>query len=395
MVRHGVQIVQVRRPLTLTHGYTMHRHAWRERRGHVVGQVELVKGKIHARLDLVRRRATEREALQVDQQHGRQTRETESLGGAARPLALGAVPRIALVQHLFVHERVHALVQRGLRHTTPTRHRQRQRHERVVRDGHVPTREACQLVAKLPLERVHNHTVISPAVQTPFRHTRELLWQPTQLRLLRLAQLKGRWPLHNAVQVLVQPIEQKQQKLLAVLLLVAAESRGKLPNRLPERRRRHCHRLLRPQRPQQRCQRMRQGATCPKWILRVDGFLVGPIQHVLRQQHRRAETLDRRIHVACLPKVAQTRQTNADIARHRKARRCHAMTPRHDARPRHKRRRHGRAGRRRWRRPTHARRRQTRNVRIRKLAARHRHLVCSRRDTGRHERCASCAGCSW
>lgn len=85
VVRHRVQVVAVRGYLrTGIIGRVRLRAravdaGWEGRR-HVVGQVQALDREVDVLLDLVRERALEREALQVDEQHGRESREGERLG---------------------------------------------------------------------------------------------------------------------------------------------------------------------------------------------------------------------------------------------------------------------------------------------------------------------------
>lgn len=85
VVRHRVQVVAVRGYLrTGIVGRVRLRaravDAGWEGRGHIVGQVQALDREVDVLLDLVRERALEREALQVDEQHGRESREGERLG---------------------------------------------------------------------------------------------------------------------------------------------------------------------------------------------------------------------------------------------------------------------------------------------------------------------------
>ena len=97
MIRDCVQVVAVR-------GYLQTGVIWgirlragaidarRERRGHVVGQVQASEREVDVLLDLVRERALEREALQVDEQYGWESRERERLGRFTQRFAPWAVP---------------------------------------------------------------------------------------------------------------------------------------------------------------------------------------------------------------------------------------------------------------------------------------------------------------
>ena len=74
MVRHSVQVIPVRGYLQagVIERVCLRARAvdaWRERRRHVVRQVEAFEWKIDVLLDLVRERAFERKALEVDEQH--------------------------------------------------------------------------------------------------------------------------------------------------------------------------------------------------------------------------------------------------------------------------------------------------------------------------------------
>jgi hypothetical protein len=97
MVRHRVQVVAVRgylrsgiigrvrlRACAIDAGW--------ERRGHIVCQVQALQREINVLLDLVRERALEREAFQVDEQHGWESRKGECLGRFAQRFASWAVP---------------------------------------------------------------------------------------------------------------------------------------------------------------------------------------------------------------------------------------------------------------------------------------------------------------
>lgn len=97
MVRHCVQVVAVRGYLRtgIVERVRLRARAvdagW-EGRGHVVGQVQALDREVDVLLNLVRERALEREALQVDEQHGRESGEGERLGRFAQRFAPWAVP---------------------------------------------------------------------------------------------------------------------------------------------------------------------------------------------------------------------------------------------------------------------------------------------------------------
>jgi len=85
VVRHPIQVVTVRGYLrTGILGRVRLRagavDAGRERRRHVVGEVQALQREVDVLFDLVGERAFEREALEVDEQHGRQSRKREHLG---------------------------------------------------------------------------------------------------------------------------------------------------------------------------------------------------------------------------------------------------------------------------------------------------------------------------
>jgi hypothetical protein len=97
MVRHGVQVVSVWRYLQAGVIWRVDLRAcavdarW-EWRGHVVGQVEAFERKVDVFFNLVRERSFEREALEVNEQYGRQSRKGERLGRFAERFAPWAVP---------------------------------------------------------------------------------------------------------------------------------------------------------------------------------------------------------------------------------------------------------------------------------------------------------------
>ena len=95
VVRHTVQIVSIWRelaPRVVRRELRAARCARRERRGHVVGEVEAAERELDERLDLVREEALGGEPLEVDQQHGWQARERQPLRRFAECLAVRAVP---------------------------------------------------------------------------------------------------------------------------------------------------------------------------------------------------------------------------------------------------------------------------------------------------------------
>jgi hypothetical protein len=84
---------------------------------------------------------------------------------------------------------------------------------------HLTARQALHLVTKLSLEIVHHNAVVPSLVPRPLVCARKLLWHPLELVLAFGRELLKLGFYNNSVEVFVQPIEQKDQKLLRVVLL--------------------------------------------------------------------------------------------------------------------------------------------------------------------------------
>lgn len=99
MIRHRIQIILVRRHLhARVVGAERLRGAGRtscpgrQWGRHVVCEVEPALRKVNNSLEFVRERPLHGEALQVNQQHGREARQRELCGGFARAFAVRTVP---------------------------------------------------------------------------------------------------------------------------------------------------------------------------------------------------------------------------------------------------------------------------------------------------------------
>ena len=106
MIRHPIQVVTVRGYLRAGIVGRVHLRAGavdagRERRRHVVGEVQALQREVDVLFDLVGERAFEREALEVDEQHGRQSRKRERLGRFAQRFAPRAVPGSSACEDYF------------------------------------------------------------------------------------------------------------------------------------------------------------------------------------------------------------------------------------------------------------------------------------------------------
>ena len=233
MVRHRIQIIPIRRhlaPRVLQRDrlraplpQSPFHAARRQRRGHVVRQIQPPQREIHKRLELVREVSFCREALEVDEEHGREARERELLRRAPQRLTTRAIPRVLLLNHLLRHERVQALVQRRLCVSPRARgDGEREVHEGVVRRARLAAREALQAVAELALEEVDDERVVARAVEVPFLLACELLREELELGFALGRARDGRFG-EDAVEVFVQPVEEEVEELLRVVLFGAGE----------------------------------------------------------------------------------------------------------------------------------------------------------------------------
>lgn len=96
------------------------------------------------------------------------------------------------------------------------------RYERVtgtrVAQTHLVTRQAFNTVAELALEVVDDEAVVAHLVKLPLLLARKLGRKRLELRLPLRVVLDGRLR-QDAIQVLVEPVEQRAQKLLRVVLV--------------------------------------------------------------------------------------------------------------------------------------------------------------------------------
>mmetsp|Transcript_34253 Transcript_34253/g.80772 ORF Transcript_34253/g.80772 Transcript_34253/m.80772 type:complete len:303 (+) Transcript_34253:142-1050(+) len=173
--------------------------------------------------------------------------------------------------------------------------------EGVERYRDVTALGANKLRPVLPGEKIEYHRVVAQFVPLPR--------EGCNLRVVCTIACGSlcRWFLPDLVCVLVQAVEEEGKQLLRVVLRVACELRGITCDHALKRA--GVQRLLlAPDLREQRRVLLREGAGVAKRVVSVEVMLPLPREEVARERLRVAQTLQRRVHEARVPHVAEAAQ---------------------------------------------------------------------------------------
>ncbi|KAL7546254.1 hypothetical protein ACHAWF_012767 [Thalassiosira exigua] len=298
VVRHGVQVVQGVDPASALLG---------------PGEVPVDEGIGHRTVDLRPKSGRpELEPLQVHDQDGGEHEQVDLLRRLHALLARGTAPPIVPREQFLLAEELEAVVER----LAPVRHGEGEVHERVEADADAAAPDSAvrhppstsHRVPQLSLEQVHDDGLVPSQVVRPGRDGVPLVVGAVAVLVLHV-----RFDFHP-IEVLVDPVQQKRQQLLGVLLLVPLELRRELRQVGLER-----PRVVR--RPRSQPEVLRQlgvarheRASRAEEVLAVDlGAVVVP-QEVIREGDGVRQTLEAAVHEARVAQVGQPHPPGAGVA---------------------------------------------------------------------------------
>ena len=118
--------------------------------------------------------------------------------------------------------------------------------------------------------------------------------------------------LFQTVQILVEPVHEKRQQFLGILLIVPTELRGKVPNRALEARRSHDAELVAPHALKQIGIFFGDATFVPERVVSIDFCHVILVKKVLREPRGLCHALQGRVHKARVAEVPEADSSRCD-----------------------------------------------------------------------------------
>jgi hypothetical protein len=131
-------------------------------------------------------------------------------------------------------------------------------------------RQARQLVPKLPLEALHDEAIVTHAINLPLAFAHDLRRQRLEIMFAVRRHLDRWWFLDDVVEVLVQTIEEKSEKLLRIMLVRTAKLGRDATDVFTERDGREEDVVLSPDGPDELRHSISKGASGSEGVRRVD-----------------------------------------------------------------------------------------------------------------------------
>mmetsp|Transcript_10307 Transcript_10307/g.28128 ORF Transcript_10307/g.28128 Transcript_10307/m.28128 type:complete len:227 (-) Transcript_10307:603-1283(-) len=175
-------------------------------------------------------------------------------------------------------------------------------HERVKLGTVGSAAGAVQCALVQTLEMVHNEGVVALAVVVPCLCSKLLIRSVVAVLLLNIGLVL------NAVQVLMQAIQQERKELLAVMLRIATELRSKAANAVFEVPRCHMGNSTLPEQLHELPKALRQLPMHAQRVGAVQVVRVPAREEATHEGHRVRKALQAAIHEASVAKVGQARQ---------------------------------------------------------------------------------------